>query len=288
MRAHLAFLVAFAVVFVGVFSARSRQGDDVKVVYNPLYKSRFTKNPIYEPRSEGEAAIPAKSLAKSRWSLASKKVSAAQKISKPAKPQKGPNPFKASLSQFTGLPNICKDIFEVINKNLEVEGLFRISGSAATIDRLKGLYKDGRSHLTEINAELAKNTITVHDLTGLVKLFFRELAEPVTGYNNYKSLINMTNEAEDGLPTAIEVINNLSKQESVTLKNLLELSHNIAQQSKTNLMTPTNLGVVWGPNCIKSKAALSPADMMTDASKVNLAFTSLINWYPELKVSFKN
>ena len=70
------------------------------------------------------------------------------------------------------VPKFLHDIVEsLIANSLEVEGLFRISGSNQDVERLR--------HALEQGGEIDFAQIDPHSLTALLKLFFRDLPEPL-------------------------------------------------------------------------------------------------------------
>jgi hypothetical protein len=82
-----------------------------------------------------------------------------------------------------------ESIPEVVEKSLAilhqrgttVEGLFRISGAYAKIDELKKNVDKGK----KVNIE-AENP---HTIAGFVKLYFRELPQPILPGNKLKKLL---------------------------------------------------------------------------------------------------
>ena len=77
-----------------------------------------------------------------------------------------------------------------------MDGLFRVSGSAVEIQQLKKDYESGNftSIKLKLTSEGKSNPLekcnNVHNVSGLFKLYLRELPEPVFPLECYVSLIN--------------------------------------------------------------------------------------------------
>lgn len=77
-----------------------------------------------------------------------------------------PDPPKYLVPKF--IHNI---IDHIIKTSLDVEGLFRVSGSNQDVERLRHVFEQG--------ADIDLTDVDPHGLTALLKLFFRELPEPL-------------------------------------------------------------------------------------------------------------
>jgi len=83
----------------------------------------------------------------------------------------------------------------------------------------------------------------------LFKLYFRELPEPLLTYEHCDEFITNA-----GKPQQLKsVVAKLPKENFAVLKFLVEFLHFIVSFDKQNKMTPSNLGIVMGPNVLRSK-----------------------------------
>ncbi|KAB7498421.1 Rho GTPase-activating protein 27 [Armadillidium nasatum] len=83
---------------------------------------------------------------------------------------------------------LCLQCIKNIEKNKEnfkVDGLYRISGNASKIQKIRIEIAQNRYTILEEEKD-------VHNLTGALKLFFRELKEPLIPFANYVSFIQAT------------------------------------------------------------------------------------------------
>lgn len=72
-----------------------------------------------------------------------------------------------------GVPVLVAKAIAVADRHLDEQGLYRLSGNSAQIQRLVG---KGNSSVASLDLDHEQD---VHCVTGLLKLYFRELAEPI-------------------------------------------------------------------------------------------------------------
>jgi phage terminase Nu1 subunit (DNA packaging protein) len=63
--------------------------------------------------------------------------------------------------------------------------LFRISASASQVQELKQLF----DQVEEVSVDLTK--FTAHSIAGVLKLFLREIPDPLLGYQMYDKAVNI-------------------------------------------------------------------------------------------------
>ncbi|KAJ2994462.1 hypothetical protein HDV02_001557 [Globomyces sp. JEL0801] len=149
----------------------------------------------------------------------------------------------------------CTDYIEA--SGLSQEGLYRMSGSGTQLQAIRAaLDKDPQFPLEDIVTD-------IHTVTGVIKLFFRELSEPLFPKNMYNSLIDASKE-EDSRIRLIkihELVNELHDANYATLKHLAGHLSRVASFAEDNKMNEVNLGIVWGPTLIDSGAGPDPMNM---------------------------
>eukprot|EP00463_Aulacantha_scolymantha_P001644 TRINITY_DN2273_c0_g1_i1.p1 TRINITY_DN2273_c0_g1~~TRINITY_DN2273_c0_g1_i1.p1 ORF type:complete len:156 (+),score=10.34 TRINITY_DN2273_c0_g1_i1:48-470(+) len=92
-----------------------------------------------------------------------------------------------SWSVYGGIPNIIIETIEFLAANaLEVEGIFRVSGNSETIEKLKANYEKIRNRILPLSGYPSQN---LHNVAGLLKLYFRELYESIIPYANYQQYV---------------------------------------------------------------------------------------------------
>jgi hypothetical protein len=148
------------------------------------------------------------------------------------------------------LPTFLHDAFQRLQDDLSLEGMFRISGSAAEIQQWKNDIDAGKHvNLTHANP---------HGVAGLLKLFLRQLPEPVFTYALYPQLIPFWAESDGDTPTRLRVLSThlraLPPPNRVLLTSLFSLLGNLSTFSASNKMTPANIAIVFGPALIRTES----------------------------------
>nr|XP_022305633.1 rho GTPase-activating protein 15-like [Crassostrea virginica] len=140
---------------------------------------------------------------------------------------------------------------------LDHDGIYRISGNLAQIQKLR-CQVDQDAELN-LNSETHKDHYNlddecwdIHVLTGSLKLFFRELKEPLFTFNLFDRFIPALSREKnaDRLKAVRELINTLPKYNYETLKHLLAHLCKVVDQSKENRMQVHNVAIVFGPTLI--------------------------------------
>jgi hypothetical protein len=147
------------------------------------------------------------------------------------------------------VPYIVEHAIKVLEeKSMQVEGIFRLSGSSAQIDKLKSEFNSG----TLIDLKTVSDP---HTVSGVLKLWFRELPEPLMTYDLYESFIAAQQERDPNkrIRYLRHLISNLPPVNRATLKYLIEFLNRVEKHSEVNKMTVTNLATVFAPNLLKQR-----------------------------------
>ncbi|CAO1636988.1 unnamed protein product [Sympodiomycopsis kandeliae] len=170
-----------------------------------------------------------------------------------------------------GIPRVLKDCVEELQRlipdaedpskppisNLDCEGLFRKSPSAALLQAAQQAYDRG-----------APVSLTQYEdpnvAASLLKLFFRSLPDPIFPASTYPliracpSLTHKEGENDGGMSDGINYIRSVllpaldPPSKLIILSYTLELLHKISLRSPVNKMDASNLATVWTPNFVKS------------------------------------
>ncbi|GFS12312.1 rho GTPase-activating protein 12 [Elysia marginata] len=144
----------------------------------------------------------------------------------------------------THVPNfVHKCILAVESKGLMHDGLYRVSGNMAEIQRLRcAVDKDN-------NYNLYDEQWDVNVLTGSLKLFFRELKEPVFPFHMYNIFIQAIakDNAKERLSAFKKAVSDLPRCNYFTLKELFHHLCKIIEYSHENRMQVQNVAIVFGP-----------------------------------------
>lgn len=94
----------------------------------------------------------------------------------------------------------------------------------------------------------------VHAIAGLLKLYLRELPDPLLTHNLYSQWIEAVKTMYEGDLTSIElVIKQMPRANYDNLRHLIRFLHLLTCHSESNKMTATNLAITMAPSLIWTK-----------------------------------
>eukprot|EP01114_Cavostelium_apophysatum_P013513 TRINITY_DN3289_c0_g1_i1.p1 TRINITY_DN3289_c0_g1~~TRINITY_DN3289_c0_g1_i1.p1 ORF type:complete len:665 (-),score=156.22 TRINITY_DN3289_c0_g1_i1:9-2003(-) len=149
-----------------------------------------------------------------------------------------------------GIPFIVKKLVEFFDeKTLQTEGLFRISASQLQLDSYRQELDDGN--------DVGFLSQQVHIVANLLKVFFRELPEPLIPFAMYEQFQEIAGIGDPegrvrGLQLLIPTLPNMNRR---LLQYLILFLTRVASHSNVNKMVPKNLGIVFEPNILKKKSS---------------------------------
>ncbi|KAL3898648.1 MAG: hypothetical protein SGCHY_002600 [Lobulomycetales sp.] len=129
------------------------------------------------------------------------------------------------------------------------EGIFRLSGSSAEIQRLKDRFN------SEIDVDIlggsapGDGNYDVHAVAGLLKLWFRELGSPVLTDEMQPHFLYLTElkEREHRISALKRLLSHLPRSNYTLLRVLFGYLISIVQNHSINKMTSRNVGIVFAP-----------------------------------------
>lgn len=148
--------------------------------------------------------------------------------------------------QKTPVPVFVSSCIAAIEKRgLSFDGLYRVCGNVSTVQKLRIMVDQ------EEKVVLGEPPFDdVHALTGSLKLYFRELPEPLIPYDFFSGFVEAIKQStRKGKLTAMRSLAvQMPKVNGETLKLLLRHLRKLMDQSEANRMNAQNLAIVWGPN----------------------------------------
>ncbi|XP_021376229.1 rho GTPase-activating protein 27-like isoform X3 [Mizuhopecten yessoensis] len=161
------------------------------------------------------------------------------------------NVFGGSLKQVcekdkAKVPKFVQRCIAAIEKRgLDQDGLYRISGNMAQITKLRSMTNMDKFDYDLDNPDLWD----IHVLAGALKLFFRELKEPLFALAQFDKFILAIGKKSrlDKLKGLKEQVNALPKYNYETLKFLCGHLIRVADRQSVNKMSFHNLAIVYGP-----------------------------------------
>ncbi|XP_014884761.1 active breakpoint cluster region-related protein isoform X2 [Poecilia latipinna] len=141
---------------------------------------------------------------------------------------------------------------EVERRGMDEVGIYRISGTATDICSLKAVFN---TNLREAVTRL--RSAEVNTVSGVLKLYFRELPEPLVPSDLFQSLAK-TLDIQDMNSRLVSMLSLLQSSPDVNRNTFLYLMHHlqrVAKRQDVNKMTLMNLATVFGPSLLRPPAA---------------------------------
>ncbi|XP_071606863.1 rho GTPase-activating protein 29 isoform X1 [Heliangelus exortis] len=192
-----------------------------------------------------------------------------------------------------GIPFIIKKCTsEIESRALNVKGIYRVNGAKSRVEKLCQAFENGKD-LVELSELYA------HDISNVLKLYLRQLPEPLILFRLYNEFIGLAKESQNvneesdtkqaspkskkrqslciELNRIIIKIKDLLKQLPVpnynTLQYLIAHLHRVTEQCDENKMSASNLGIIFGPTLIRPR--------QTDAT---VSLSSLVDYPYQARV----
>ncbi|RKO99623.1 hypothetical protein CXG81DRAFT_7749, partial [Caulochytrium protostelioides] len=141
---------------------------------------------------------------------------------------------------------------EVEKRGLDSQGIYRISGNTSLIQKLKSIYNhpDG----THSPADMTSDYMDINAVAGLLKLYFRELINPLIPFELYDEFILAAKipDYNDRLCQVKTLVQALPPAHYDVLKYLMAHLAKVASMSDMNKMEPSNIAIVFGPTLVRA------------------------------------
>ncbi|XP_056350576.1 rho GTPase-activating protein 22 isoform X2 [Oenanthe melanoleuca] len=165
----------------------------------------------------------------------------------------------------------CVDFIR--ERGLTEEGLFRMPGQANLVKDLQDSFDCGEKPLFDSNTD-------VHTVASLLKLYLRELPEPVIPFAKYEDFLScgqlLSKDEGEGTQELVKQVKNLPQANYNLLKYICKFLDEVQAHSSINKMSVQNLATVFGPNILRPKLE-DPVTMMEGTSLVQQLMTVLIS-----------
>ncbi|KAI5867596.1 RhoGAP-domain-containing protein [Durotheca rogersii] len=161
---------------------------------------------------------------------------------------------------------------------LTVEGIYRLSGSTAHVNKLKHLF-DTNEDAPILDFRNPENFFhDVNSVAGLLKQFLRDLPDPLLTSEHYAGFIEAAKHDDEVVrrDSLHAIINALPDPNYATLRALTLHLHRVIEHSAVNRMNSQNLAIVFGPTLMGT----GPGSNIQDAGwQVRVVDTILQNTY---------
>uniref|UniRef100_A0A8C9RKU0 Rho GTPase activating protein 45 n=1 Tax=Scleropages formosus TaxID=113540 RepID=A0A8C9RKU0_SCLFO len=181
---------------------------------------------------------------------------------------------QASAGAPNGVPFIVtKCILEIERRALKMKGIYRVNGVKTRVEKLCQAFENGKE-LVELSQA------SPHDISNVLKLYLRQLPEPIVPFRMYNDLMgaakeSLRGEGENGevgkgpelvdlgeatepevlalVSRLRELLKELPRANVATLKYIVRHLCRIAELEQDNKMSPNNLGIVFGPTLMRPR-----------------------------------
>uniref|UniRef100_A0A8C3RXF4 Rho GTPase activating protein 45 n=1 Tax=Chelydra serpentina TaxID=8475 RepID=A0A8C3RXF4_CHESE len=183
---------------------------------------------------------------------------------------------QTSQNSSDGIPFIIKKcICEIEKRALKTKGIYRVNGVKTRVEKLCQAFENGKE-LVELSQA------SPHDISNVLKLYLRQLPEPIMPFRLYNELMGLAKESLQGggetktkagkggpelvdkgaetdkmvvmLVTKLkELLKELPRENLATLQYIVQHLRRIVEVEQDNKMTSSNLGIVFGPTLMRPR-----------------------------------
>uniref|UniRef100_A0A9J8D9N9 Rho GTPase-activating protein 24 n=1 Tax=Cyprinus carpio carpio TaxID=630221 RepID=A0A9J8D9N9_CYPCA len=161
---------------------------------------------------------------------------------------------------------------------LREEGLFRLPGQANLVKELQDAFDCGEKPSFDCNTD-------VHTVASLLKLYLRELPEPVIPFCKYGEFLACTKllskDQDAGMKELRKQVEGLPTVNYNLLKYICKFLDEVQSYSGVNKMSVQNLATVFGPNILRPKVE-DPVTIMEGTVLVQQLMAALIGQHDVL------
>ncbi|KAG5339820.1 Rho-GTPase-activating protein 5 [Termitomyces sp. T112] len=159
---------------------------------------------------------------------------------------------KGDLYLWGTVPVVVAKCGNYLKNNAEVPGTFRINGSSRRTRDLQAIFEKPPEFGRKLNWAL--ETYTTHDVASVFRRYLTHMPEPVIPhamYHSFRDALTRSNFNEnDVIATYQRLIKQMPRPNQHLLLYVLDLLSVFAQKSDRNLMTASNLAVIFRPGLI--------------------------------------
>lgn len=217
---------------------------NVKKRLTSFFKFRPASREEFEDKLSGSGLIPRGPKSTKVFGATLDEVMARQKLSHP----------EMKIPLFVHL------VLEKLANNpltFSEQGLFRISGSAITAQKVRSQVDSGK--VPDLTG------CTRDDLASLLKEYIRELPEPLFTSALYRQWVDVYDVPEEKVvPTLRALVRKLPLHNRYLWEEVNKFLFRLSKHSDVNMMAPQNIGIVIGPNVLWQPPFNMPVMEMND------------------------
>uniref|UniRef100_UPI00398E68A6 rho GTPase-activating protein 15 isoform X1 n=1 Tax=Pristiophorus japonicus TaxID=55135 RepID=UPI00398E68A6 len=167
----------------------------------------------------------------------------------------------------TTVPKFVRLCIEAVERRgLDADGIYRVSGNLAVIQKLRfvvdherAVTSDGRYLFPEELCQEEKLNMDdaewedVHVITGALKMFFRELPEPLFTYDAFEDFVSTIKivDPSERLENIKRLVHNLPTPNRDTMNAMFKHMKKVVEHCQVNRMTAQSVAIVFGPTLLR-------------------------------------
>ncbi|XP_014244503.1 rho GTPase-activating protein 32 isoform X2 [Cimex lectularius] len=150
------------------------------------------------------------------------------------------------------IPLVLKCCSEFIENHGIVDGIYRLSGVTSNIQRLRSIFDEDRVPVLTEDSGIKQD---IHGVASLLKMYFRELPNPLCTYQLYDEFVAaVQSPSEKRLENMKKVVQKLPPPHYRTLEYLMGHLGRVCNHSTGTGMTARNVAIVWAPNLLRCRS----------------------------------
>uniref|UniRef100_A0A8C2SVL0 Oligophrenin-1 n=1 Tax=Coturnix japonica TaxID=93934 RepID=A0A8C2SVL0_COTJA len=167
-----------------------------------------------------------------------------------------------------GFKFVRKCINAVETKGISTEGVYRTVGSNIQVQKLLNAFFDPKC---PGDVDLQSSEWDIKTITSSLKFYLRNLSEPVMTYKLHKELVlaAKSENLDYRLGAIHALVYKLPDKNREMLELLIRHLVNVCEHSRENLMSPSNMGVIFGPTLMRAQED-------TVAAMMNIKFQNIV------------
>ncbi|XP_012280857.1 rho GTPase-activating protein 32 isoform X2 [Orussus abietinus] len=156
------------------------------------------------------------------------------------------------LNSGQDVPTVLTCCAEFIENHGLVDGIYRLSGVTSNIQRLRHAFDEDRVPALHSDESILQD---IHSVASLLKMYFRELPNPLCTYQLYSTFVGavQANTDAERLRRMRDTVRKLPPPHYRTLEYLMRHLVRVAARGAETGMTPRNVAIVWAPNLLRCK-----------------------------------
>ncbi|XP_076339745.1 rho GTPase-activating protein 45-like isoform X3 [Tachypleus tridentatus] len=160
---------------------------------------------------------------------------------------------------------VIRCVSEIDQRGSSIRGIYRVSGVKSRVENLCQLFEN-----TPDLVDLYK--IHPFVIASVLKRFFMQLSEPLLTFELYQEFIELAKDnsvqkevcEKETIEKLKELVNKLPTVHYITLAFLIHHLKRISENVEKNNMPPSNLGIVFGPNLLKTSEGNASLNSLID------------------------